>query len=152
MESPIALELSSVWQAGLKYAALGLGGLLLFLLLLWSIIALRILRRTKGLPQALNGFFAAIASGKLDAAYAMTTPAYRNQLSRRDFAQFIKRHRLGQYKTSQLSAPLTEDGFQRLNITAELKSGAKVPLSFLFKREGDRWEIEQLVQVEDARQ
>jgi hypothetical protein len=137
------MELSGI----LKYGGYGLGGLLLLLVILWIVTAARIVKQTKGLPQALNNFFAAIVSGKLDAAYAMTTKAYRNQFNRKDFIKFIKQNNLKQYKTSKLSAPLLEGGFYRLNITAELQSGDGVPLSFLWKQAGETWQIEQLIKV-----
>ena len=129
----------------LKYGGYGLGGLFLLLVVVWIITAVRIVQRTKGLPQALNNFFAAIVNGKLDAAYAMTTKAYRRQVNRKDFVKFIKKNNLKQYKTSKLSAPLAEDGLQRLNMTAELNSGADVPLSFLWIQDGETWKIEQLI-------
>ncbi len=129
----------------LKYGGYGLGGLFLLLVIVWIVTAVRIVKRTKGLPQALNNFFAAIVNGKLDAAYGMTTKAYRNQVNRKDFVKFIKKNNLKQYKTSKLSAPMSEGGLQRLNITAELNNGPGVPLSFLWTQEGDTWKVEQLV-------
>ena len=82
------MELSGI----LKYGGYGLGGLFLLLVIVWIVTAVRIVQRTKGLPQALNNFFAAIVNGKLDAAYNMTTKAYRRQVNRKDFVKFIKKN------------------------------------------------------------
>lgn len=139
------MELSGI----LKYGGYGLGGLFLLLVIVWIVTAVRIVKQTKGLPQALNNFFAAIVNGKLDAAYGMTTKAYRNQVNRKDFVKFIKKNNLKQYKTSKLAAPMAESGFQRLNITAELNNGPGVPLSFLWTKEGETWRVEQLVKRDE---
>lgn len=78
----------------------------------------------------------------------MTTQAYRNQVNRKDFVKFIKQNQLKQYKTTRVNLPIQEGDVYRMEITAELKSGTKLPLSFLWKKQGKQWAVERLVKGE----
>ncbi len=128
----------------LTYVGIGAASVLGILIVIWGSVAFTILRKTKGLPQALNNFFAAVVTGNIDAAYQMTTQDYRRRVNRKTFVQFIKKNQLKQYKRTKLAPPKIEGEAHALDITVELSSGKEVPLSFVFLKNGEQWAIESL--------
>lgn len=136
----------------LPYLGIGIASVLGILVLIWLLIAGSILLTTKGLPQALNNFFAAIVTDNLDAAYAMTTPNYQKRTSKKQFTKFVKANRLKQYK--RLELPLFEPKGDRcpLDLSVELTTGEKMRLQMELVKEGKGWAIDGLGQGQAKQQ
>ncbi|KOR33999.1 MULTISPECIES: hypothetical protein [Planktothricoides] len=78
----------------LSYLGIGLGSLVGLLLLVWVIVAIRILRKTKGLPQAIGTFLTLIVEDNVTAAYQLTTDNFKVKMSKQAFSKFIKKHKI----------------------------------------------------------
>lgn len=128
----------------LTHIGLGVAGLVGIGLLLWILLAIRVFTSTKGLPQFISGFFVTLMEGKTDRAYQMTTPAFRDRVSQKKFAKWVKAKRLQQYKRTDLGLPQAEGDTYHLDLTIELQSGKKVPIQMDLVREDKTWKIDQL--------
>lgn len=128
----------------LPYVGIGITSILGILVLVWLLIAGSVLLVTRGLPQALNNFFAAIVTDNFDAAYAMTTPDFQKRTSKKQFTKFVKANKLKQYKRLQL--PLFDVKGDRcpLELSVELQSGAKIGLKMELVKDGKTWRIDEL--------
>lgn len=114
------------------------------LVLIWIIVAARILIGGRGLVPALNNFFAAIVNNNYQAAYAMLSPALQAQFSPKDFKEFVKKHNLRQYKRLELPLFEIEDDRCPLGLTIELTTGKEVLLDLNLVKVEKVWLIEGL--------
>ncbi|MBE9180666.1 hypothetical protein IQ268_19070 [Oculatella sp. LEGE 06141] len=128
----------------LPYFGIGIISILGIVVLIWLLIAGSILLVTKGLPKAINHFFAAIVTGNLDAAYAMTTPNFQKRTSKKQFTKFVKANRLKHHKRVQLPLFNVEGDWCPLDLTVELTSGEQVPLYVELVKDGKTWAIDGL--------
>lgn len=136
----------------LPYLGIGIASILGIIVLIWLLIAGSILLATKGLPQAINNFFAAIVTGNLDAAYAMTTLNFQKRTPKKQFTKFVKANRLKQHKRVQLPLFNVEGDRCPLELSVELTSGEKIPLRMELVKEGKGWAIDVLEKGQDEKQ
>lgn len=128
----------------LPYLGIGIASILGIIVLIWLLIAGSILLATKGLPQAINNFFAAIVTNNLDAAYAMTTPNFQKRTPKKQFTKFVKANRLKEYKRLKLPVFNPKGDRCPLELSVELMSGEKIPLRMELVKEVKGWAIDGL--------
>jgi hypothetical protein len=128
----------------LSYLGIGLAGIVGLLLLVWAIVALSILRKTKGLPQAIRTFLTLIVEGNVTGAYQGTTDNFKAKTSKQAFSKFIKKHKLHQYTRTLMSIPTVEGNCHSLDVTVITKTGQEIPLKMSFIKHQKTWQVEAL--------
>jgi hypothetical protein len=128
----------------LSYLGIGVAGLVGLLLLVWVIVAIRILQKTKGLPQAIGTFLTLIVEGNVTAAYQLTTDNFQAKMSKQAFSKFIKKHKLHQYTRTRMSIPTVEENCHSLAVTVITKTGQEIPLKMSFIKHQKTWQLEEL--------
>jgi len=114
------------------------------LVLVWIIVAVRILIGGRGMVPILNNFFAAIVNNNYQAAYGMLTPEFQAQFSLKDFKEFVKKNGLRQYKRLELPLFEIRDDRCPLDLTIELTTGQTLLLDLDLVRIEKVWLIEGL--------
>jgi hypothetical protein len=71
------------FQPYLSYLGIGLGSLVGILIVVWAIVAVTILLKTKGLPQAIGEFLTLISNGNITGAYQLTTENFKATTSKK---------------------------------------------------------------------
>ena len=90
---------------GTKALLLGLGVLLLF----WTFNAIKLIISARGINPLVKQFFNQIASGRIDAAYLLTSKGYRQHVNRQDFLKFLGSLNLNRYRNLKSGRPRIED-------------------------------------------
>ena len=75
------MELGLVRDIGIKALLAGGGSLLLF----WIYTAVKLVLSARGINPLIKQFFTQVAAGRIDAAYLLTTKAYRQHVTRQQF-------------------------------------------------------------------
>ena len=132
----------------LPYVGIGIASILGILVLVWLLIAGSVLLVTRGLPQALNNFFAAIVTDNLDAAYAMTTLDFQKRTSKKQFTKLVKVNQLKQYKCLELPLLNVKGDRCLLELSVKLTSGKKVLLQMELAKENKSWASDTLESLE----
>ena len=130
-----------VKDIGTKALLAGAGTLLLF----WTINAVRLVISARGINPLVKKFFNQIASGRVDAAYLLTTKTYKQHVNRQDFLKFLAGLQLNKYRNLKSGRPRIEEG--QIILTLKLKSEDKkseLPLDFTFTKIEDTWKIERI--------
>ena len=70
---------------GLKTLLYGSAALVLF----WTFNAVKLVISARGINPLVKQFFDQIASGRIDAAYRLTTKTYKQHVNRQDFLKFL---------------------------------------------------------------
>ncbi len=131
-------------EIGTKSLLAGAG----FLLLFWTFNAVKLVINARGINPLVKQFFNQIASGRIDAAYLLTTKAYKQHVSRQDFLKFLAGLQLNRYRNLKSGRPRIEN--DQIILTLKLKSEDKqseLPLDFTFKKIEDSWRIDRIVKV-----
>ena len=134
----------------LFYLGAVLVSLLGSLVLIWIIVAVRVLVSSRGMTTALNNFFAAIVNSNYGAAYGMLTPELQGELSAKDFKEFVKTQGLRQYKRLELPLVEVEAGRCPLDLTVELQTGQMIDLTLDLVRVEKTWLIDGLAMGKSA--
>ena len=79
---------------GIKTLLYGGSALLLF----WIFNAIKIVIGARGINPLVKQFFDQIASGRIDAAYRLTTKTYKQHVNRQDFLKFLGGLQLNKYR------------------------------------------------------
>lgn len=133
------------FQPYLSYLGIGLGSLVGLLIVVWIIVAVTILFKTKGLPQAIAQFFTLIVDGNVTRAYQLTTDNFKAKTSKKELTKFIKTHKLNKYDRTTMSIPTVEGDRHCLEVTVITENGSKIPLSMEFvKLNHKTWKIEEM--------
>ena len=130
-----------VKEIGTKALLAGAGALLLF----WTINAVRLVISARGINPLVKKFFDQIASGRVDAAYLLTTKTYKQHVNRQDFLKFLAGLQLNRYRNLKSGRPRIEN--DQIILTLKLKSEDKkveLPLDFTFTKVEDNWKIERI--------
>ena len=130
-----------VREIGTKALLIGAGTLLLF----WTVNAVKLVISARGINPLVKQFFNQIASGRIDAAYLLTTKAYRQHVSRQDFMKFLASLQLNKYRNLKSGRPRIEN--DQIILTLKLKSEDKqneLPLDFTFLKIDKAWKIDRI--------
>ena len=134
------LDWSVVRGLSSKLLLAGAGALLLY----WTISAVKLVISARGINPLLKQFFNQIASGRVDAAYLLTTKSSRHHVNRQQFIRFLAGLQLNKYRNLKSGRPRIQEG--QIMLTVKLKSDAKeeLPLDFTFVKLEDNWRVERI--------
>ena len=116
------MELGLVREIGSK--ALLAGGLTL--LGYWIYNAVKLVLDARGINPLIKQFFTQVAAGRIDAAYLLTTKAYRQHVSRQQFIRFLAGLKLNKFRNLKSGRPRVQEG--NLILTVKLKSEGDLSL------------------------
>ena len=126
---------------GIKILLYGGSALLLF----WTFNAVKIVIGARGINPLVKQFFDQIASGRIDAAYRLTTKTYKQHVNRQDFLKFLGNLQLNKYRNLKSGRPRIEG--DQIMLTLNLKSEdktAELPLEFTFTKIEKEWRINRI--------
>ena len=126
---------------GIKILLYGGSALLLF----WTFNAVKIVIGARGINPLVKKFFDQIASGRIDAAYRLTTKTYKQHVNRQDFLKFLGNLQLNKYRNLKSGRPRIEG--DQIMLTLNLKSEdktAELPLEFTFTKIEKEWRINRI--------
>ena len=135
------------WQLvqtlGTKALMAGAGALLLY----WTISAVKLVLNARGINPVIKQFFTQVASGRIDAAYLLTTKNYRSHVNRQQFIRFLAGLQLNKYRNLRSGRPRLQD--DQMILTVKLKSDDKeeLPLDFTFVKVDDTWRVDRIQKV-----
>ena len=127
-----------------KYILIGLAAIVGIFIVVWLVVAVRVMTTTKGIPQAISNFFKLIIENKLDSAYKLTTKNYQRQTSKKQFTKFINQNKFRQYKSTRLGIPRVTGDRANLDVTLILKSGREIPLKLGLLKQEQTWYVDLL--------
>ncbi len=131
-------------EIGTKALLAGVGVLLLY----WTVSAIKLVISGRGINPLVKQFFNQIASGRVDAAYLLTSKSYRQHVSRQDFLKFLGSLQLNRYRNLKSGRPRIKD--KLIILTLKLKSEDKkteLPLDFTFIKVEDSWRIDRIAKA-----
>ena len=129
---------------GIKILLYGGSALLLF----WTFNAVKIVIGARGINPLVKQFFDQIASGRIDAAYRLTTKTYKQHVNRQDFLKFLGGLQLNKYRNLKSGRPRIEGNqiMLTLNLKSEDKT-AELPLEFTFTKIEKEWRINRIAKA-----
>ena len=114
----------------------------------WTINAVRIIISARGINPLIKQFFTQVASGRIDAAYLLTTRTYRQHVNRQNFIRFLASLKLSRFRNLKSGRPRIQKG--TITLSVKLKSDDKkqeLPLDFTFAKVDNTWRIERIQKV-----
>ena len=137
------MELGLVREIGSK--ALLAGGLTL--LGYWISNAVKLVLDARGINPLIKQFFTQVAAGRIDAAYLLTTKAYRQHVSRQQFIRFLAGLKLNKFRNLKSGRPRVQEGNLILTVKLKSEGDEELPLDFTFTKVEDNWRIARINQV-----
>ena len=137
------MELGLVREIGSK--ALLAGGLTL--LGYWTYTAVKLVLSARGINPLIKQFFTQVAAGRIDAAYLLTTKAYRQHVSRQQFIRFLAGLKLNKFRNLKSGRPRVQEGNLILTVKLKSEGDEELPLDFTFTKVDDNWRIARINQV-----
>ena len=137
------MELGLVREIGSK--ALLAGGLTL--LGYWIYNAVKLVLDARGINPLIKQFFTQVAAGRIDAAYLLTTKAYRQHVSRQQFIRFLAGLKLNKFRNLKSGRPRVQEGNLILTVKLKSEGDEELPLDFTFTKVNDNWRIARINQV-----
>jgi len=137
------MELGLVREIGSK--ALLAGGLTL--LGYWIYNAVKLVLDARGINPLIKQFFTKVAAGRIDAAYLLTTKAYRQHVSRQQFIRFLAGLKLNKFRNLKSGRPRVQEGNLILTVKLKSEGDEELPLDFTFTKVDDNWRIARINQV-----
>ena len=137
------MELGLVREIGSK--ALLAGGLTL--LGYWIYNAVKLVLDARGINPLIKQFFTQVAAGRIDAAYLLTTKAYRQHVSRQQFIRFLAGLKLTKFRNLKSGRPRVQEGNLILTVKLKSEGDEELPLDFTFTKVDDNWRIARINQV-----
>ena len=137
------MELGLVRDIGSK--ALLAGGLTL--LGYWIYNAVKLVLDARGINPLIKQFFTQVAAGRIDAAYLLTTKAYRQHVSRQQFIRFLAGLKLNKFRNLKSGRPRVQEGNLILTVKLKSEGDEELPLDFTFTKVDDNWRIARINQV-----
>ena len=137
------MELGLVREIGSK--ALLAGGLTL--LGYWIYNAVKLVLDARGINPLIKQFFTQVAAGRIDAAYLLTTKAYRQHVSRQQFIRFLADLKLNKFRNLKSGRPRVQEGNLILTVKLKSEGDEELPLDFTFTKVDDNWLIARINQV-----
>ena len=132
------------FHAFLPYLGIGLAGILGLLLLVWLVFSVRIMLKTKGIPQAIDRFFTLIAEGKIPGAYQLTADDFKAKISKQQFTKFIKKYKFHKYKRTTMSIPKLEGNLYYLDVEVILQNNQEIPVTIALIKNNKDWQVAEL--------
>ena len=137
------MELGLVREIGSK--ALLAGGLTL--LGYWIYNAVKLVLDARGINPLIKQFYTQVAAGRIDAAYLLTTKAYRQHVSRQQFIRFLAGLKLNKFRNLKSGRPRVQEGNLILTVKLKSEGDEELPLDFTFTKVDDNWRIARINQV-----
>ena len=137
------LELELVRDIGSK--ALLAGGVTL--LGYWIYNAVKLVLDARGINPLIKQFFTQVAAGRIDAAYLLTTKAYRQHVSRQQFIRFLADLKLNKFRNLKSGRPRVQEGNLILTVKLKSEGDEELPLDFTFTKMDDNWRIARINRV-----
>ena len=137
------MELGLVREIGSK--ALLAGGLTL--LGYWIYNAVKLVLDARGINPLIKQFFTQVAAGRIDAAYLLTTKAYRQHVSRQQFIRFLASLKLNKFRNLKSGRPRVQEGNLILTVKLKSEGDEELPRDFTFTKVDDNWRIARINQV-----
>ena len=137
------MELGLVRDIGSK--ALLAGGFTL--LGYWIYNAVKLVLDARGINPLIKQFFTQVAAGRIDAAYLLTTKAYRQHVSRQQFIRFLADLKLNKFRNLKSGRPRVQEGDLILTVKLKAESDEELPLDFTFTKVEDNWRIARINRV-----
>ena len=133
-----------VREIGIKALLAGGGSLLLF----WMFTAVKLVRSARGSNPRMKQFFTQVAAGRIDAAYLLTTKAYRQHVTRQQFIRFLADLKLNKFRNLKSGRPRIQEGDVILTVKLKAETGNdEMPLDFTFTKVDDSWRIARINRV-----
>tara|TARA_B100000965_G_scaffold29463_1_gene21777 strand:+ start:3221 stop:3643 length:423 start_codon:yes stop_codon:yes gene_type:complete len=114
----------------------------------WTFNAVKLVLEARGINPLVRKFFDQIASGRIDAAYGLTSKTYKTHVKRQDFLKFLASLNLNKYRNLKSGRPRVQE--DQIIITLSLKSEDKkeeLPLDFTFSKINKDWKIDRISKV-----
>ncbi|WP_115024593.1 hypothetical protein [Synechococcus sp. UW69] len=137
------MELGLVRDIGSK--ALLAGGVTL--LGYWIYNAVKLVLDARGINPLIKQFFTQVAAGRIDAAYLLTTKAYRQHVSRQQFIRFLADLKLNKFRNLKSGRPRVQEGNLLLTVKLKSEGAEELPLDFTFTKVEDNWRIARINRV-----
>ena len=138
------MELGLLRDIGIKALLAGGGSLLLF----WIYTAVKLVLSARGINPLIKQFFTQVAAGRIDAAYLLTTKAYRQHVSRQQFIRFLADLKLNKFRNLKSGRPRIQEGDVILTVKLKAETGDdEMPLDFTFTKVDDNWRIARINRV-----
>ena len=137
------MELGLVRDIGSK--ALLAGGVTL--LGYWIYNAVKLVLDARGINPLIKQFFTQVAAGRIDAAYLLTTKAYRQHVSRQQFIRFLADLKLNKFRNLKSGRPRVQEGNLLLTVKLKSEGDEELPLDFTFTKLEDNWRIARINRV-----
>ena len=140
------LDWSLIRDLSGKLLLAGAGALLLY----WTVSAVKLVLSARGINPLIKQFFTQVASGRVDAAYLLTTRTYRQHVNRQQFIRFLAGLQLNRYRNLKSGRPRLQDGAVILTVKLKADGGDELPLDFTFVKVEDSWRVERISRVASA--
>ena len=137
------MELGLVREIGSK--ALLAGGITL--LGYWIYNAVRLVLDARGINPLIKQFFTQVAAGRIDAAYLLTTKAYRQHVNRQQFIRFLAGLKLNKFRNLKSGRPRIQEGDLILTVKLKSESDEELLLDFTFTKVEEEWRIARINRV-----
>ena len=137
------MELGLVREIGSKALLAGGGALLLF----WTYTAVKLVLSARGINPLIKQFFTQVAAGRIDAAYLLTTKAYRQHVNRQQFIRFLADLKLNKFRNLKSGRPRLQEGDVILTVKLTADNKDELPLDFTFPKVEDNWRITRIIRA-----
>ena len=113
----------------------------------WIYNAVKLVLDARGINPLIKQFFTQVAAGRIDAAYLLTTKAYRQHVSRQQFIRFLADLKLNKFRNLKSGRPRVQEGNLILTVKLKSEGDEELPLDFTFTKVDDNWRIARINQV-----
>ena len=137
------MELGLIREVGVKSLLAGGGALLLY----WTYTAVKLVLSARGINPLIKQFFTQVAAGRIDAAYLLTTKAYRQHVNRQQFIRFLADLKLNKFRNLKSGRPRIQEGDVILTVKLKAENNEELPLDFTFTKVNDNWRIARINRV-----
>ena len=137
------MELGLIREVGVKSLLAGGGALLLY----WTYTAVKLVLSARGINPLIKQFFTQVAAGRIDAAYLLTTKAYRQHVNRQQFIRFLADLKLNKFRNLKSGRPRIQEGDVILTVKLKAENNDEMPLDFTFTKVNDNWRIARINRV-----
>ena len=137
------MELGLIREVGVKSLLAGGGALLLY----WTYTAVKLVLSARGINPLIKQFFTQVAAGRIDAAYLLTTKAYRQHVNRQQFIRFLADLKLYKFRNLKSGRPRIQEGDVILTVKLKAENNDELPLDFTFSKVDDNWRIARINRI-----
>ena len=137
------MELGLIREVGVKSLLAGGGALLLY----WTYTAVKLVLSARGINPLIKQFFTQVAAGRIDAAYLLTTKAYRQHVNRQQFIRFLADLKLNKFRNLKSGRPRIQEGDVILTVKLKEENNDELPLDFTFSKVDDNWRIARINRI-----